>query len=107
MVILKAGASTIVGFTLTILLMIALAGPVMGQSGSKSTQEIIQNLTHKDAKVRSEAAWALGKRGDPVAVDPLIQALEDDDRNVRDWATLALVKIGQAGSRPTDCRPEG
>ena len=71
MVILKAG-STIFGFSLTILLMMALAGLVMGQSpGGKSTQDIIQNLTHKDAKVRSEAAWALGKRGDPVGSGPV------------------------------------
>ena len=99
MVILKKG--TIFGFTLAILLMLALAGLVTGQSpGSKSTEDIIQNLTHKDAKVRSDAAWALGKRGDPSAVDPLIQALDDGDRNVREWASLALAKIGKPAVDP-------
>jgi len=99
MVILKTG--TIFGFTLTILLMLALAGLVTGQSpGGKSTEDLIQNLTHKDAKVRSEAAWALGKRGDPSAVGPLIQALDDGDRNVREWSSLALVKIGKPAVDP-------
>jgi len=49
---------------------------------------------HKDAKIRGEAAWTLGKSGDALAVRPLIQALEDDDRNVRQWSVLALLKMG-------------
>lgn len=57
---------------------------------------LLYNLSSDDAKVRAEAAWALGKSGEEEAVEPLIRALGDDDSNVRDWAALGLVRIGKA-----------
>ena len=103
---MKAGY--LFGFLLVIFFTVALVGIAMGQSQeSKTTQELIQNLTHKDAKIRSQAAWALGKRGETKAVDPLIQALLDNDSNVREWAVLALVKIGKPAVNPLIAAIEG
>lgn len=75
------------------LLLAALAVSVLA-SEDKFTQDRY-NLSHKDAKIRGEAAWALGKSGDSRAVGPLVLVLRDGDRNVREWAGLALVKIGK------------
>lgn len=46
--------------------------------------------------VRREAAKALGKIGDTRAVEPLIQALRDEDWEVRSGAARALGEIGDA-----------
>lgn len=64
--------------------------------------DLLQNLSHKDAKIRCKAAWDLGKSGDAVAVEPLIFALEDDDCNVREWAAIALTKIGKPSVVPLE-----
>ena len=76
MVALKIDCIT--SLALIILLAIALAGYASGKMPeSQSTADIVQNLSHKDAKIRGEAAWALGKTGGDDAVDSLITALED------------------------------
>ena len=81
------------GMIFILSLLAALAFSVQA-SEDKFTQDL-QNLSHKDAKIRGEAAWALGKSGDTRAVGPLVQALKDGDRNVREWAVLALAKMGR------------
>jgi len=48
----------------------------------------------KDWRVVDEAAYVLGEIGDKRAVEPLIKALEDEDRNVRWGAAEALGYIG-------------
>jgi HEAT repeat protein len=48
-----------------------------------------------DARVRSQAAWALGMIGDPAATDALIDALEDED--VQDQAMWALSQVMRTG----------
>ncbi len=100
MIALKKNGIFVIIITIFIMLIIALAGPATGSEGKKSTEELLQNLTHKDAKIRGEAAWALGKMGEERAVDPLIKALQDNNRNVREWAVLALVKIGRPSIEP-------
>ena len=44
---------------------------------------LIKELCHEDWRVRSAAALALGRIGDARAVEPLIAALNDQDRHVR------------------------
>lgn len=93
------------GMALIVLLIMALAmalaGPAFGQVKERaSTEELLQNLSHKDAKIRGEAAWALGKSGDTRAIDPLIEALEDNNSDVREWAVLALAKMGRPSIGP-------
>jgi HEAT repeat protein len=84
-----------------IMLLSALAGLAAGQAEEKSiTGKMLHNLSNKDAKIRGEAAWALGKSGDERAIEPLIKSLEDSNRNVREWAALALVKIGKPSIGP-------
>ncbi len=61
--------------------------------------KVLQNLSHKEAKIRGQAAWALGKSGDSQAVGLLIQTLEDEDGNVRQWAVLALGNLGEQATK--------
>jgi HEAT repeat protein len=78
---------------LILLLLVAFAASA--QASEDQFSKDLHNLSHEDAKIRGQAAWALGKSGDSRAVGPLIQAFEDKDKDVRHWAGLALVKIGR------------
>ncbi len=66
---------------------------------SKATEEkervevLIEQLRHKDAKMRMEAAEVLGQLKDPRAVKPLIVALKDTDIAVQEKVLKALVNI--------------
>jgi len=51
-------------------------------------------------RTRESAAKALGKIGDPRAIEPLIKALDDSCSFARGEAALALVKIGKPGVMP-------
>lgn len=58
--------------------------------------EEIAALKDEDWALREEAATLLGEFADPRGVTPLVDVLQDEDRAVRDAATAALRKIGQA-----------
>jgi HEAT repeat protein len=58
----------------------------------------LQNST--DPKVRQYAAYLLGKAHNPRAIQPLVEALADLDKSVREQATLALSRIGKAAIEP-------
>lgn len=53
-----------------------------------------------DPEVRLYAAYLLGKARNPRAIQPLIEALADFDKSVREQATLALSAIGKAAIEP-------
>ena len=53
-----------------------------------------------DPQVRQYAAYLLGKAHNPRAIQPLIEALADFDKSVREQATLALSRIGKAAIEP-------
>jgi HEAT repeat protein len=53
-----------------------------------------------DPGVRQYAAYLLGKARNPRAIQPLIEALADFDKSVREQATLALSAIGKAAIEP-------
>jgi HEAT repeat protein len=78
-----------------VLALLTAAAPAQGSAEKKSLDDYVQALQDKDVKVRNDAAWSLGKMGDPKAVDPLVGALADKESSVRDWAVLALAKIGK------------
>jgi HEAT repeat protein len=92
----------IIGFILTLLIVNVAILPVPAQEKAsvKCVEDIIRKLSSQDSKVRSTACWDLGKSGDVRAIDPLILTLKDNDGTVRDWATLALVKIGKSSIQP-------
>ena len=54
---------------------------------------LIQALGHEDAEIRIEAAWGLGEIKDYSAAEPLIKALHDDNKEVRQAGREALLKI--------------
>jgi len=59
---------------------------------------LIHALQYDDnSGVRWKAADALGHIRDPIAMDPLIRALKDEDYNVRGYAALALGRFGVNG----------
>ncbi len=65
----------------------------------------IEGLVHDlrdstDPLVRQYAAYLLGKAKNPRAIQPLIEALGDFDKSVREQATLALSAIGKAAIEP-------
>lgn len=55
---------------------------------------------HTDPQVRQYAAYLLGKAHNPRAIQPLIEALADFDKSVREQATLSLSRIGKAAVGP-------
>jgi HEAT repeat protein len=71
--------------------------PPAGESADgidKRTAHFIRMLSDDDEVSRWKAAEALGRIGDPVAVDELISTLWDDDARVRLKAAWALGRIG-------------
>jgi HEAT repeat protein len=64
--------------------------------GALAIGPLVIALQHSDRDVdaRRDAAGALGRIGEPLAVPPLISALKDGDNAVREMASNALVRIG-------------
>jgi HEAT repeat protein len=57
-------------------------------------------LDSTDPNIRQYAAYLLGKAKNPRAIRPLVEALGDFDKSVREQATLALSAIGKAAVEP-------
>jgi len=64
------------------------------KGGLESMVKALRNST--DPQVRQYAAYLLGQAKNPRAIQPLIEALADFDKSVREQATLALSAIGKA-----------
>ena len=64
--------------------------------------EGIANALHTstDPAVRGYAAYLLGKGKNTVAIQPLIMALADGNKSVREQAMLALVQLGRSAVEP-------
>jgi len=66
----------------------------LAKSGEKMVEQLIQTLKDEDSYIRRGAARALGEIGDIRAVEPLNQALnEDEDSVVKQEAFEALMKF--------------
>ncbi|MEW5701207.1 MAG: HEAT repeat domain-containing protein [Candidatus Zixiibacteriota bacterium] len=66
-----------------------------------AVEPLIAHLGHREHRVRSEVATALGKTKDKRAVDSLIVTLQtDDDSDVRKSAAVALGSIGDSSAAP-------
>ncbi len=57
-------------------------------------------LDSTDPNVRQYAAYLLGKAKNPRAIEPLIHALADFDKSVREQAMLALSTLGKSAVEP-------
>jgi HEAT repeat protein len=77
---------------------------VIAALGSLRAQEAItpisQILGDKSLGRRYVAAWALGEIGEPAGIPALLSALNDDDSEVRKYATRALIKLNQSAVEP-------
>lgn len=63
--------------------------------------DLIKTLhEHTDPQVRQYAAYLLGQAKTPRVIQPLIEALGDFDKSVRQQAMLALSTIGKAAIEP-------
>lgn len=69
---------------------------VLGQSSLSQTEWLIPFLNDPNPEVRQCAALGLAARPDEGAIQPLIQALSDEDSLLGGLAVNALVKIGKA-----------
>ncbi len=79
--------------------------PEKPEGGDELEKMGIDNLVRTlrdstDPEVRIYAAYLLGKARNPRAIQPLIEALADFDKSVREQATLALSAIGKAAIEP-------
>ena len=72
-----------------------------GELEKQGISELVKTLhDHRDPQVRQYAAYLLGQARSPRAIQPLIEALADFDKSVREQATLALSTIGKAAIEP-------
>jgi HEAT repeat protein len=67
----------------------------MGQKAQPAFKQVARSLQDEDPDVRMEGIDALGKMGDPRAVEPLLALLGDPDRSLRTRATDALAGLGE------------
>ncbi len=70
----------------------------MEKQGLEGLIHSLRNST--DPNVRQYAAYLLGKTKNPRTIKPLVEALGDFDKSVREQATLALSAIGKAAVEP-------
>ena len=62
---------------------------------SGAVDALIFACRDRDGAVKSAAAEALGKIGDPKAIPALVKLFRDSSKIVRETAGIALVAIGQ------------
>ena len=73
-----------------------------------AVEPLIAALQDDAFEVRAAAAWALGKIGDPRAIDPLQELLRDNYSPVRDAAAEALMAgFDMYCSDAEGCKPKG
>ena len=84
-------------------LLIALAVVVISSFAEEKTKDadlLIKDLKDSNPLVQHSAALALGEIKDDRAIEPLIQALKDNETNVRAVAAFALSRIGKPSIDP-------
>ena len=68
--------------------------------GKRAVPELIRSLSDHRPRVRWEAVKILGLIADPAAADAFVQALEDDNDDVRWLAAMGLVALRRTALRP-------
>jgi len=77
-----------------------IASEALVKIGTPALRPLRSALKSSTPAVRLEAATALGLTGDPRAVVPLIQAMKGRDRDLRQRAAKALLRIGRPAAAP-------
>ena len=75
------------------------AEPVLAQSGGRTAQ-LARMLKNSDFRVRTQAAFSLGRLDDPDAVMALVDVLNDGHPAVRAAAAVALGRLGDPRALP-------
>jgi HEAT repeat protein len=82
-------------------LMIAACKPNIEKlSDAGDINELIKALENKNWEIRRDAATALGEIRDSLVIDPLVNALYDENKYVAMSARIALVNIGNPAVVP-------
>jgi HEAT repeat protein len=78
-------------------------GKIGDEKAQKSLSGALKGMFNKDRNnyVRGKAAEALGNIGSEKAINSLTKALKDEDKYVRDKASLALQKIAKNTNKPS------
>ncbi|WP_371805602.1 HEAT repeat domain-containing protein [Candidatus Lokiarchaeum ossiferum] len=71
------------------------AANALARKGNEALDEVTKLLNHDDYTFRRIAAYVLGKIGNPDSVEILVEALGDDNSDVRKSAAQALNRIGK------------
>ena len=79
--------------------------PEKPDNADELEKQSVDGLVHSlhnstDPNVRQYAAYLLGKTKNPRAIQPLVEALGDFDKSVREQSMLALTAIGKAAIEP-------
>jgi hypothetical protein len=78
-----------------------LLASASAHAAPSSVRELVERLKHSDDfRVRLQAALELGKSAEPDALDPLIEALNDQNASVRTAAAAALGQLGDEDAIP-------
>ena len=76
-----------------------IATEALAELGKPAVPKLIEALKDRDQITRKQAVSALGRIGDPEAVDALIGMLKNPDWEIRLYAAAALEKIGDERGR--------
>jgi HEAT repeat protein len=69
--------------------------------GTEAVPQLLAATTNPHPGVRAGVAYALGKIGEPRALTPLVQLLQDPNQCVRSVAVPALRRLGSAEALPS------
>jgi HEAT repeat protein len=70
------------------------AASALAMQGANSVEALIDELGSEEPEIREAAATALGRVGDPRAVEPLAELLEDGTVSDRRAALHAMIELG-------------
>ncbi|MCA8949781.1 MAG: HEAT repeat domain-containing protein [Planctomycetes bacterium] len=73
----------------------------LGQTGEQTIPALLEALRHDNAKVRSSAAWVLGRIGDRRTIPQLRTAAKDREETVRLESARTLVLLGDLDQAPS------
>lgn len=92
-------ARLLVGVVVTVALLSGRATPARAESDAR-TGQLTKLLNDSDFRVRTQAAFSLGRLDDPAAVTALLTVLGDPHPAVRAAAAVALGRIGDQRALP-------